>query len=166
MNYLAITFPDLNNGSGCRVTLWVAGCPHHCKGCHNPETWDSNAGIKFDNNALRSIKKALSNTYIDGLTISGGDPLSPENIEEVSDLCLKLHKSGLGSKNIWVYTGYNFEYLMSEYRDYLEFIDVIVDGPFIEELKDVSLPFRGSSNQRIIDVQKSLEQNEIVLWKI
>lgn len=166
MNYLNITYPDVNNGSGCRVTLWVAGCPHHCKGCHNPETWDSNAGIEFGDNALRSITNALSNTYIDGLTISGGDPLSPENIKEVSDLCLKLHKSGLGSKNIWVYTGYNFEYLMSEYRDYLEFIDVIVDGPFIEELKDVSLPFRGSSNQRIIDVQKSLEQNEIVLWKI
>lgn len=166
MNYLNITYPDVNNGSGCRVTLWVAGCPHHCKGCHNPETWDSNAGIKFGDDALQCIKNALANTYIDGLTISGGDPLSPENIEEVYDLCLKLHKSGLGSKNIWVYTGYNFKYLMSEYRDYLEFIEVIVDGPFIEELKDVSLPFRGSSNQRIIDVQKSLEQNEVVLWKI
>lgn len=164
MNYLNITYPDVNNGSGCRVTLWVAGCPHHCKGCHNPESWNFKAGKEFGDNALRSIKNALANTYIDGLTISGGDPLSPENIEEVFALCLKLYKSGLGSKNIWVYTGYNFEYLISEYRDYLTFIDVIVDGPFVEELKDVSLPFRGSSNQRIIDVQKSLEQNEIVLW--
>lgn len=161
MRVIDITYPDVNNGWGCRATLWVAGCPHHCDGCHNPETWDFNQGHKLNR---RLLKHVLKLPYIDGrLTISGGDPCCKENIDDVT--CLLLHLLRDNSvKNIWVYTGYRYEYLLKEYPLFMELIDVLVDGPYIKELRDVSLNFRGSSNQRIIDVKKSLCENKVVEW--
>lgn len=158
MNYCGITAPDIANGTGCRVVLWISGCNHKCKGCHNPETWDYKYGKLFDQDAKNIISQWLSKPYIKGLTISGGDPLDRTDNEllEILDLC-KYIKNNFSNKDIWIYTGFTYEELMEKsnniiYKILME-IDYLVDGPFIKELKDLSIPFRGSTNQRIIDLE-------------
>lgn len=160
MNYHNITKDDMLNGEGLRVVLWVAGCNHHCKGCHNPITWNENDGLPFDDNAKNEIFELLNRDYISGITFSGGDPLMPCNREKVGETIKEIHNK-FPNKTIWVYTGYKFE----EVKDlpFMKYVDVLVDGEFVEELKDVNLFWKGSSNQKVIDVKKSLNENKIVL---
>ena len=160
MRVLNITSPDVNNGLGFRVTLWVAGCGHHCKGCHNPETWAYNQGKK-----LKAVKKELfeklSKPYIKGLTLSGGDPLS-QNKLSLLELYLLLTeiKKKFPDKDIWIYSGYTYEEIVSNklMNLVLSKCDILVDGPYKYALRDTSLPFRGSSNQRIIDLHECKNQ--------
>ena len=162
MYYGRIKKTDIANGPGIRVSLFVSGCRNHCKGCFQPETWDFNYGQEYDGvNTTNEIIEALSPEYISGLSILGGDPIERENISEVVTLCY-LVKRLYPNKTIWLYTGYKYEDIAEMYPNVLEVIDVMVDGPFVEELKDISLVFRGSSNQRIIDVPESIRSGRVV----
>jgi len=147
MNYHDITKCDLLNGDGLRVVLWVSGCSHHCKGCQNPQTWDKNSGIPFDKQAEDELFEALKPDYISGITFSGGDPLYIANRAEVTRLAKKC-KELYPKKNIWLFTGYKYEEI--KHLPIIEYLDVIVDGEFIEELADINYPFAGSTNQKII----------------
>ena len=147
MNYLNILDCSIADGEGVRIVLFVSGCPHHCLGCHNPESWNFNAGKEFTDSTLNKIYELLNRKYIDGLTISGGEPLSPQNKPQVLDIC-KSVKEKFPDKNIWVYTGYKLD--DEQMEELKQYIDVVVDGEFIQNLRDITLPFRGSSNQRIL----------------
>lgn len=160
MNYHNITKEDMLNGDGLRVVLWVAGCNHHCKNCQNPITWDKDGGLPFDEDAETELFEALDKPYIDGITFSGGDPLFPDNRAEVFRLIKKCREL-YPQKTIWLYTGYSWEEIKD--LDGIENIDIIAEGEFIEDLKDNNLPWVGSSNQRIIRVKESLN-NELVLY--
>lgn len=156
MNYLTITYPDINNGTGFRATLWIAGCSHHCVGCHNRHTWDYNQGVNlYSQETIDSINKIFKNEYISGLTISGGDPLdqSEHSLEELLNF-LKWFKNEYPTKNIWIYTGFTCDELQAKNSHVINLIldicDVLIDGPYNELLRDTSLEFRGSSNQNII----------------
>lgn len=151
MNYHNINHNDMLNGDGIRVTLFVSGCNHHCKGCQNPQTWDYNSGILFDEDAKEEIFEELSKDYISGLTLSGGDPLAPQNREEILKLCKEV-KEKFPTKNIWCYTGYLYDQVKD--LPIMNYIDVLVDGPFIESLLDVNFPYRGSTNQKIIELKE------------
>ncbi|MEY8352471.1 anaerobic ribonucleoside-triphosphate reductase activating protein [Lachnospiraceae bacterium 54-53] len=167
MKYHNITYPDMNNGSGLRVVLWLSGCSHKCNKCQNPQTWDTNSGIIFDESAENELFEALSKDYISGITLSGGDPLHENNISEVLRLCEKIRLCYENKKSIWLYTGYYWSELRDLYRDKFEVVklcDVLVDGPYIDELKDPSYPWAGSVNQSVIDVQKSLRSEYPILW--
>jgi anaerobic ribonucleoside-triphosphate reductase activating protein len=173
MNYGTIKKTDISNGAGVRVSLFVSGCTHHCKGCFNPETWNFNYGEPFTKDTEEELLEALSKTYISGLSLLGGEPMEPENQRVLLPFVKKV-KDLYPEKDIWCYTGYDYEkelLLDSRARcestdELLSYLDVLVDGEFVEELKDISLQFRGSSNQRIIDVKTSRETGEIHLWKI
>lgn len=173
MNYGEIKNYDIANGEGVRVSLFVSGCTHHCKNCFNPETWSFEYGKPFTKETEDYIIECLSPDYIDGLSLLGGEPFEPQN-QEVLLPFLRRVKNELPNKNIWCYTGYLFDReLLSESRARCEFtdemlslIDVLVDGEFVQALHDISLAFRGSSNQRIIDVQKSLETGEVKLHNL
>ena len=173
MNYGEIKNYDIANGEGVRVSLFVSGCTHHCKNCFNPETWSFEYGKPFTKGTEDYIIECLSPDYIDGLSLLGGEPFEPQN-QEVLLPFLRRVKNELPNKNIWCYTGYLFDReLLSESRARCEFtdemlslIDVLVDGEFVQALHDISLAFRGSSNQRIIDVQKSLETGEVKLHNL
>lgn len=162
MNYHDITKADMLNGAGLRVVLWVAGCEHHCKNCQNPITHNPNGGLPFDLSAFCELDDALDTSYIAGLTLSGGDPLYKANRDEITELCIIL-KQRHPNKTIWCYTGYLWEDV--KHLDIMKYIDVLCDGRFVEELKDVNAHWVGSTNQRVIDVQKSLNNGEVVLWK-
>lgn len=162
MNIHNITNIDMNNGDGLRTVLWVSGCTHSCKGCQNPCTWDVNDGIPFTQKEKQELFDYLNNDYIQGITFSGGDPLHPLNRDEIGNLIAEVTK--LKNKDIWLYTGYTWEELLKMNLEYLKDIDVIVDGEFIEEQKDLSLKWRGSSNQRIINVKESLAEDSVVLF--
>ena len=152
MKYLTITSPDVNNGEGCRVTLWIPGCSHNCPGCHNKWTHDYNQGREFDKDSYNELVKLLNRSYISGLTISGGDPLdqSDDILKDISNLILDIKKD-CPNKTITLYTGYYIKDLKRTYQKrIIELCDVIIEGPYIESLKDISLAFRGSSNQNII----------------
>ena len=154
LRILDITAPDINNGNGIRITLWVAGCTHKCKGCHNAWTWDYNQGIKFIENKdaiLNKLSNWLQRDYVDGITFSGGDPLDqdPLSLSELMQL-IKWVRLNYPTKTIWLYTGYEYEKLNKYQKEITNNCDTIVDGPFIEEKKTFDCPFRGSSNQRII----------------
>lgn len=181
MNYHTITYPDQNNGDGLRVVLWLSGCSHHCYNCQNPQTWDANSGIPFDESAKQEIFNELSKDYISGITFSGGDPLYENNLDEVLKLVKEIRIS-FPEKTIWLYTGYDFDLLNSKYNEYkytpfatnadewltrweiISNVDVLIDGEYIDEQRDITLKWRGSSNQRVIDVKQSLTQNKIVLY--
>ena len=160
MRYHNITKDDMLNGDGLRVVLWLAGCPHRCPECHNPVTWDENGGIPFDDNAKNELFEILNKPYISGITFSGGDPLLLQNIPELTVL-IKEIKEKFPDKTIWLYTGY----LWKEIKDLelIQYIDVVVDGRFLVNLKDNQLKWRGSSNQRVIDVKETLKTGNIVL---
>lgn len=155
MYYSGITVPDIANGIGCRVVLWISGCNHKCVGCHNKETWNYNHGKLFNDDTKKILYKWLDKSYIKGLTLSGGDPLDRNNGEllEVLNLCKEI-KEKYPNKDIWIYTGYTFEELNELQREVLNYCDILVDGPYMEKLRDLSLPFRGSSNQRIINLKE------------
>lgn len=162
---------DIADGPGVRVSLFVSGCTHRCKGCFNPRTWDFTYGSEYTRSTMEDIIKALEPDYIDGLTLLGGEPMEPVNQRELLTL-VKKAKSLYPGKTIWCYTGYTLETeLQSDSRarcectdELLSYIDVLVDGEFIEEQKNISLRFRGSANQRLIDMKKTLEAGETVLW--
>lgn len=160
MNYHNITHDDMLNGDGLRVVLWVAGCNHCCPNCQNSQTWELSSGIPFDEDAYRELCEELSHSYTKGITFSGGDPLHPANRETVADLIEKI-KERFPEKDVWIYTGYRWDEIKA--LPLLERVDVVVDGTFEERLKDVSAPWVGSINQRVIDVQSSLLLNKIVL---
>ena len=150
MNYHNITKDDMLNGNGLRVVLWVSGCNHHCFNCQNPQTWDENSGIPFDDNAEKELFEALDKPYISGITFSGGDPLYPNNRSEVTRLAKRI-KTELPNKTIWLYTGYKYEEVKD--LEIMQYVDILVDGEFIQELADNNLHWRGSSNQRVIDIK-------------
>ena len=147
------------NGDGLRVVLWVAGCEHHCEGCHNAFTWDPNGGMLFDEAAKTKLFNELEKDYISGITFSGGDPLHPNNMNEVRELILEISEK-YPDKTIWLYSGYDWDYI--KMFDFVEHIDVVVDGEFVKSLNDNNLKWCGSSNQRVINVAKSLKANNII----
>ena len=170
MNYGEIKKVDIANGTGVRVSLFVSGCTHHCKGCFNPATWNFDFGNEYTKDTEDSIIEALKPSYIEGLSLLGGEPFEPQNQPTLVGLLKRIRKE-LPTKNVWCYSGYTFEELCGKKnsraftnttKEMLSLIDVLVDGEFVLELKDISLKFRGSSNQRIIDVKKSLEENEVI----
>ena len=176
MNYALIRENDIANGPGVRTSLFVSGCRHHCKGCFNPETWNFNYGQPFTEEIVNEIIKLSEPSFITGLTLLGGEPFEPENQEALIELS-KRFKEAYPEKTIWCFTGFTFEgellpKALSKAEHVLELlssIDVQVDGRFVEHLKDSSLLFRGSSNQNIIDVKKSLEAKKLIwlegVWK-
>lgn len=170
MNYMEIKNYDIANGPGVRISLFVSGCTHHCKGCFNPESWDFNAGKEFTDATIDEIIELLKPDYIKGLTLLGGEPFEPENQKCLLPLVKKV-KELYPNKNIWAYSGYLFDKqimeIMAEKYDFtsefVKYIDVLVDGEFHLEEKDLSIVYRGSRNQRIIDVGKSLKEKSVVL---
>ncbi len=172
MNYATIKKHDVANGLGVRVSLFVSGCTHHCKGCFNPETWDFNYGKPFTEETEKEIADALSKDYISGLSLLGGEPFEPSNQAVLAPFISRI-KEMFPEKDIWCYSGYNFESDMltgklgdtSVTEMMLKNIDILVDGEFAESLKDPSLRFKGSSNQRIIDVKASLREDLLILWE-
>ena len=153
LRYHNITKNDMLNGSGLRVVLWTAGCEHHCPGCQNPITWSESGGIPFDDIAKKEIWDQLKEKHISGITLSGGDPLFCKNRKSVTEICREI-KSEFPNKTIWLYTGYHISEVSK--MDIAEYIDILVDGPFVKEMKDVSLEWRGSANQAVIPMQKYL----------
>ena len=172
MNYADIKQYDIANGDGVRVSLFVSGCTHHCKGCFNKETWDFNYGEPFTEKEIEKIIDYLSPGYVQGLSLLGGEPMEPQNQEALLPLLRQVHER-YPEKNVWCYSGYLFdEDILGRMckesettRELIGYIDILVDGEFVEERKNLKINFRGSDNQRIIDVQKSLETGEIVRWK-
>ncbi len=171
MNYATIKKYDIANGPGVRVSLYVSGCRNHCKNCFNPETWDFSYGEPFTKEVEDEIIEAMKPDYIEGFTLLGGDPFEPENQIVVAPFLERLRKI-YPEKSFWCFTGYDYErdLLTGKQGDLetvlriLHCLDVLVDGRFVESLKDLNLRFRGSSNQRIILVKPSLEHDEIILW--
>lgn len=165
----------MNNGEGLRVVLWLSGCSHKCKGCQNPQTWDVNSGIPFDESAKEELFRELDKDYISGLTLTGGDPLHETNLDGVLNLVNEIRLLR-PQKTIWLYTGFTWEDILDEDYKFLEMhdalrqaivsqCDVLVDGQYINSERDITLPYRGSKNQRIIDIQKTLQTGEIILWQ-
>ena len=165
MNYAKITKHDIANGRGVRVVLWVSGCSHHCTGCQNPDTWDDDYGSRFEASDLSDIITLLREDWISGLTLSGGDPLKPSNVD-ICTIIAACAKSNVPNKDIWCWTGYTWDEIIAreDCKYILQCIDVLVDGEFIQDKYDISLKWRGSSNQRVIDVKKSLQAGKVVLY--
>lgn len=181
MNYHNITHDDMNNGDGLRVVLWLSGCSHHCKNCQNPQTWNPESGISFDEVAKQELFTELSKDYISGITFTGGDPLHKNNQKDVYHLICEIREK-FPTKTIWLYTGYTFEqcvlepggdlpthnvlkYVLKFNRQcIIERCDVLVDGEYIEEQRDITLKWRGSKNQRVINIPETLKQNKVVLY--
>lgn len=165
MRYALIRKMDISNGPGVGVSLFVQGCHLHCKGCFNSITWDFNGGKEWNDDVKQKFLELASKPYIKRISILGGEPLSPENSYDLYELITEI-KDKLPDKVIWLYTGYLFEYAINNQsnRKILELCDVVVDDRYVEELKDIGLPWCGSSNQRVIDVQETLKQNKIVLY--
>ena len=158
MRYHNITKDDMLNGDGLRVVLWVAGCSHCCKECHNPVTWDPNGGLEFDDAAKQEIFNELDKDYIHGITFSGGDPLHIANVYDVTQLAKEIRKK-YPNKSIWLYAGSMWEEVKQ--MKIVKYLDVLVDGEFVVAKKDVNLHWVGSSNQRVIDVQRSLAEGKL-----
>ena len=160
MRFHNIPKDDMLNGDGLRVVLWVAGCSHYCQECQNPVTWDPNGGLPFTEDTKEELFEALGKSYISGITFSGGDPLyqtnEPEILELAKEICEKFP-----DKTIWLYTGSTWEQIRD--HEIVGYLDILVDGEYVKELRDTQLYWRGSSNQRVIDVKKTLEDGEIRL---
>lgn len=172
MNYATIKNCDIANGPGVRVSLFVSGCTHRCKGCFNEIAWDFDYGTPFTQETMNAIVDMLAPDYVKGLTLLGGEPFEPQNQQAIVEL-LRQVKAAHPNKSVWAFSGYLFDRdILAQKlgpweitREYLSYLDVLVDGPFVMEKKDLSLRFRGSSNQRLIDVPASLVTGEIVLWE-
>lgn len=176
MNYINIDKCDTANGTGIGVVLWVSGCNCHCHGCHNPQTWDFNAGQPFTEDTMQELLDALNKPYISRLTLSGGHPLESQNLETVYQI-VKTVKEKFPNKKIWLYTGYTWEEILNNDRenkrantnsisplDIVRCCNILVDGKYEKDKRDISLAFAGSSNQRVIDIQKSFKQNKVILF--
>lgn len=171
MKYCNIKKNDIADGVGVRITLFVSGCTHHCKGCFQPETWNFDYGEEFTKEVEDSLIKMLAPDFVDGLTLLGGEPMEPENQRALLPFMQRVRET-YPTKTVWCYTGYTLETdLLGESRARCEVtdallscIDVLVDGEFVEEKKNISLLFRGSENQRLIDLPKTLERGEVLLW--
>ena len=161
MRYAKIRKMDISNGPGVRVSIFMQGCSFHCKNCFNPETWDFNGGLAFDDSVIDQVLNLCKEDYIAGLSILGGEPMHPNNIEATTQL-VKTFKKKYPKKNIWIWSGFLFDQLKD--KEVLKYIDVLVDGQFVDEKKDPTLKWRGSSNQRVIDVPKSLKKGKVVLF--
>lgn len=164
MNYYKIEKNSISNGIGVRTVMWCSGCTVQCKGCHNPKLWDFDVGQKVDDHTAQEVIKELQKPYISGLTLTGGNPLEFYNFPDLTNFLRKIRE--YSDKSIWIYTGYMWEYILlrKEMLEAVKLCDIIVDGPYMEDKRDITLPFRGSSNQRIIDIQKSLKENKVILW--
>lgn len=160
MRYHNITKDDMLNGDGLRVVLWVAGCNHCCKECQNPITWDPEGGVLFDERAKQEIFLELEKSYVSGITFSGGDPLYTANTYEITELAKEV-KEKFPKKSVWLYTGYEWEAIMG--YPVMQYVDVVVDGKFEVDRADKQLKWRGSSNQRVIDVQKTKKHGRVIL---
>lgn len=171
MNYATIKNLDIANGPGLRVSLFVSGCTHHCKGCFNPEAWDFNYGRPFTEETEAEIFRLLANSHIRGLSLLGGEPFEPANQAALLPF-LRRFKEKFPAKDLWCYSGYNFEKDMLTgnlgpweiTQEMLSYIDILVDSEFVLALKNPNLRFRGSANQRVIRVQDSLKEDKVVLW--
>lgn len=163
MRYNLIRKMDISNGPGVRVSIFMQGCSFHCKNCFNPETWDFEGGREFTNNTIDDVLKLCDKGHVEGLSILGGEPMHPNNIDATTELA-KNFKKNYPNKNLWVWSGFKFDEDLKD-KEVLRYIDVLVDGTYKDELHDPTLKWRGSSNQRVIDVQKSIEIGEIVLVK-
>ncbi len=162
MRYSQIRSLDIANGPGCRISIFVSGCEHRCKNCFNPETWNFDHGKEFTNETYETIMKLAEPDYISGLSILGGEPLHPRNLPEVLKLARKF-KEKYSDKTIWLWTGYLIEEVFEDLVD--SGIDVVVDGRFVEELKDLRLKYRGSSNQRVIDLKETTRTGDLILYE-
>lgn len=160
MRYHNITKDDMLNGDGLRVVLWTAGCAHHCEECQNPVTWNPEGGVPFGEQEKEEIFEELAKSYVSGITFSGGDPLHCANEADVLALAREI-RTKFPDKTIWLYTGYLWDYVKS--REIVDYIDVLVDGPYVKQLRDTQLHWRGSANQRVIDVKESLKNGKMVL---
>ena len=171
MNYATIKNCDIANGPGVRISLFVSGCTHHCKGCFNEVAWDFDYGEPFTQQTIRTILDMMKPGYIKGLTLLGGEPFEPENQGPSGEL-LRQVKTAYPQKSIWAFSGYLYEKITSHTlgdwavtQEFLSYLDVLVDGPFVEEKKNLALRFRGSENQRLIDMPATLASGKIVLWE-
>ena len=171
MNYATIKNCDIANGPGVRISLFVSGCTHHCKGCFNEVAWDFDYGEPFTQQTIRTILDMMKPGSIKGLTLLGGEPFEPENQGPIVEL-LRQVKKAYPQKSIWAFSGYLYEKITSHTlgdwavtQEFLSYLDVLVDGPFVEEKKNLALRFRGSENQRLIDMPASLASGKIVLWE-
>ena len=178
INYHNITHDDMNNGDGLRVVLWLSGCSHHCYNCQNPQTWNPDNGIPFDESAKQEIFTELSKDYVSGITFSGGDPLHEQNLDEVLKLVQEI-RNLFPEKTIWLYTGFTWnqvvhpivtddinperDKILEKRKTIISLCNIVVDGEYIDEQQDVTLKWRGSKNQRCIDIQQSFKQNKIIL---
>ena len=160
MRYHNITKDDMLNGDGLRVVLWVAGCGHHFDECQNPVTWNPDGGIPFGPADKEELFTELGKSYVSGITFSGGDPLFPSNEPEILTLAKEIRET-FPNKTIWLYTGYLWEYVKT--REIAQYVDVLVDGEYVKQLRDTKLYWRGSANQRVIDVPESLSSGKVVL---
>ncbi len=168
MNYAGIKYCDIANGTGCRTVLFVSGCRNACKGCFQPQTWDFGYGEPFDEKVQKEVLDSLAPDYITGITLLGGEPFEPENQKELVPFMRKV-VAQYPNKNVWAFTGYIYDKdLVARGRrhtedtdELLSMIDVLVDGPFVEELKDITLKFRGSSNQRVLDLRETIRTGKI-----
>lgn len=165
MYYSKIKFNDVANGPGLRLSLFTSGCTHHCKGCFQPETWNFKNGEPFTLETQKYIIEKSENKYIAGLSLLGGDPL--DNVDGILPLLQEYRKTFAATKSIWLWTGYLFEEILKDdlKSKLLSFIDVIIDGKFEENLKDITLKYKGSTNQRVIDVKKSVETHTVILYE-
>ena len=163
MRYNKIRKMDISNGPGVRVSIFMQGCAFHCKNCFNPETWDFKQGKEFTEKTVDRVLELCSQDHIVGLSILGGEPMHPTNIEGTTRLAKKF-KEKFPDKTIWVWSGFLFDRDLKD-KEVLKYIDVLIDGQYVDEKHDFRLKWRGSSNQRVIDVQKSLKQNEVVLME-
>lgn len=163
MRYNLIRKMDISNGPGVRVSIFMQGCSFHCKNCFNPETWNFEGGKEFNNTTIDEVLNLCNKTHINGLSILGGEPMHPNNIEATTQLA-KQFKEKYPNKNIWAWSGFRFDEELKD-KEVLNYIDVLVDGTYKDELYNPTLKWRGSSNQRVIDVQKSIKNGEVVLIK-
>ena len=176
MNYVDIYKTDTTNGEGVRVVLWTSGCSHHCQGCHNPQTWSPSNGKAYTQDTQNEILTSLDKSYISGITLSGGDPLYKDNLEEIYKLIVRIRKE-LPTKTIWLYSGFTWEEIQQNYdiqeiqsdmlqrKKIIELCDVFVDGKFEIDKKNIMLKYCGSENQKVIDVKKTIKENKIILFE-
>lgn len=163
MRYNKIRKMDISNGKGVRVSIFVQGCTFNCKNCFNPETHDFNGGKEFTNDTINRVLELCQNENVEGLSILGGEPMHPNNIDGVTELA-KAFKEKFPNKNLWAWTGFTYENYMKD-KEILKYLDVLVDGQYVDELHDFTLKWRGSSNQRVIDIPKTLKAGEVVLFE-
>lgn len=163
MRYNKIRKMDISNGPGVRVSIFVQGCTFNCKNCFNPETHDFNGGEEFTDDTIEKVLSLCEKDYVEGLSILGGEPMHPKNLEGVTKLAKKF-KQKFPNKNLWAWTGFLFDNYLKD-KEICKYLDVLVDGQYMEELHDPTLKWKGSSNQRVIDIQKSLKEGKVILFE-